>query len=139
MTVELTQEVSDRLSSDKYVWLTTVAKSGQPVPRLVWFFFDGTEITIYSMPNAAKIPHIKAHPRVSLNLDSDGNGRGTVVIGGEARVDEADADPIADEPYQGKYRDYAVSMGMTEQFLAAFSTRLKISIEKVWATPSAES
>jgi len=139
MTVELTQEVSDRLSSDKYVWLTTVAKSGQPVPRLVWFFFDGTEITIYSMPKSAKIPHIKAHPRVSLNLDSDGNGRGTVVIGGEARVDEADADPIADEQYQSKYRDYAVSMGMTEQYLAAFSTRLKISIEKVWATPSAKS
>src|ERR1700739_3795067 len=39
MTAELTQEVSDRLKSDRYVWLTTVAKSGQPVPRLVWFFF----------------------------------------------------------------------------------------------------
>ena len=86
----------------------------------------------------SEAPHIKAHPRVSLNLDSDGNGRGTVVVAGEARVDEADADPIADEQYQSKYRDYAVSMGMTEEFLAAFSTRLKISIEKVWATPSAE-
>ena len=138
MTVELTQEVSDRLSSDKYVWLTTVAKSGQPVPRLVWFFFDGTEITVYSMPNAAKLPHIKARPRVSLNLDSDGNGRGTVVVAGEASIDEVDADPIADEKYQSKYRDYAVSMGMTEEFLAAFSTRLKISIDKVWSTPPAE-
>jgi PPOX class probable F420-dependent enzyme len=138
MTVELTQEVSDRLSSDKYVWLTTVAKSGQPVPRLVWFFFDGTEITVYSMPNAAKLTHIKARPRVGLNLDSDGNGRGTVVVAGAARIDEVDADPIADEKYQAKYRDYAVSMGMTEEFLAAFSTRLKISIDKVWSTPSAE-
>jgi hypothetical protein len=35
MTVEFTQEVSDRLSSDKYGWLTTVAKSGQPVPDSV--------------------------------------------------------------------------------------------------------
>src|SRR6476620_9665 len=99
MTVELTQEVSDRLSTDKYVWLTTVAKSGQPVPRLVWFFFDGSEITIYSMPHAAKLAHIKARPLVSLNLDSDGNGRGTVVVAGEARIDEVDADPLADEPY----------------------------------------
>ena len=136
MAVELTQEVSDRLSSDKYVWLTTVAKSGQPVPRLVWFFFDGKEVTVYSQPNAAKLRHIKAHPRVSLNLDSDGNGRGTVVIGGEATIEVADADPIADEQYQAKYRDYAVSMGMTEEFLAAFSTRLKISIGKVWTTPT---
>jgi PPOX class probable F420-dependent enzyme len=136
MTVEFTQQVSSRLSSDKYGWLTTVAKSGQPVPRLLWFFFDGKEITVYSMPNAAKVRHIKAHSRVSLNLDSDGNGRGTVVVGGEARIDAVDADPIADEQYQAKYAEYAASMGMTKEFLTAFSTRLKISIDKVWTTPS---
>ena len=136
MAVDFTQEVSDRLSSDKYGWLTTVAKSGQPVPRLLWFFFDGKEITVYSMPNAAKVRHIKAHSRVSLNLDSDGNGRGTVVVGGEARIDAVDADPIADEQYQAKYAEYAASMGMTKEFLTAFSTRLKISINKVWTTPT---
>jgi len=137
MTVELTQEVSRRLESDRYGWLTTVAKSGQPVPRLVWFFFDGKDVTVYSMPNAAKVAHIKARPRVSLNLDSDGNGRGTVVVAGAARVDEVGADSLADEQYQAKYRDYAVSIGMGDEYLAAFSTRLKISIDKVWSTPSA--
>ena len=136
MAIELTQEVSSRLEFDRYGWLTTMAKSGQPVPRLLWFFFDGREITVYSMPNAAKVRHIKAHPRVSLNLDSDGNGRGTVVVGGEARIDAVDADPIADEQYQAKYAEYAASMGKTKEFLAAFSTRLKISIEKVWTTPT---
>ena len=136
MAIELTQEVSERLSSDNYGWLTTVAKSGQPVPRLVWFYFDGTDVVVYSEPNAAKVRHIKNHPRVSLNLDSDGNGRGTVVVAGEARIDEVDADPIADEKYQAKYRDYAATMGMTEEFRAAFSTRLKISIGKVWSAPT---
>ena len=135
MTAELTQEVSQRLESDKYAWLTTVAKSGQPVPRLVWFFFDGEDVTVYSMPDAAKVAHIKAHPRVSLNLDSDGNGSGVVVVGGEARVDAVDADPLADSQYQAKYGEYAKSMGMTEEFLGAFTTRLKISIDKVWTTP----
>jgi PPOX class probable F420-dependent enzyme len=138
MTTELTQEVSSRLKSDRYGWLTTVAKSGQPVPRLVWFSFDGKELTVYSMPNAAKVAHIKAHPRVSLNLDSDGHGSGVVVVGGEARVDAVDTDPVADEQHQAKYRDYAQSMGMTEEFLSAFNTRLKISVDKVWTTPSAE-
>jgi len=79
MSVELTQEVSSRLSSDHYCWLTTVAKSGQPVPRLIWFYFDGADLTVYSMPQAAKVAHIKAHPQVSLNLDSDGNGGGIIV------------------------------------------------------------
>jgi PPOX class probable F420-dependent enzyme len=138
MTAELTQEVSDRLKSDRYVWLTTVAKSGQPVPRLVWFFFDDEHVTMYSMPNAAKVAHIEAHPRVSLNLDSDGSGGGVVVVGGEARVDAVDADPIADAQYQAKYHDYALSMGMTEEFLAAFTTRLKVSIDKVWTSPPAQ-
>jgi PPOX class probable F420-dependent enzyme len=137
MTAGLTQEISQRLTSERYAWLTTVAKSGQPVPRLVWFYFDGEEVTVYSMPNAAKVAHIKAHPRVSLNLDSDGSGSGVVVVGGEARVDAVDADPIGDPQYDVKYRDYALSMGMTEEFLGAFNTRLKISIDKVWTTPSA--
>src|SRR6476661_1534527 len=137
MTAELTQEVSRRLESDRYVWLTTVTKSGQPVPRLVWFFFDGKEVTVYSMPKAAKIAHIKARPQVSLNLDSDGNGRGTVVVAGAARVDAVGADSLADEQYQAKYHDYAASIGMGDEYLAAFSTRLKISVDKLWSTPSA--
>ncbi|WP_319431865.1 TIGR03667 family PPOX class F420-dependent oxidoreductase [Mycobacterium sp. RTGN5] len=139
MTVELTQEVSRRLESDRYVWLTTVAKSGQPVPRLVWFFFDGEEVTVYSMPKAAKVAHITARPRVSLNLDSDGNGRGTIVVAGTARIDAVGADPLADKHYQAKYHDYAVGIGMSDEYLAAFSTRLRIAVDKVWSTPSASS
>jgi PPOX class probable F420-dependent enzyme len=138
MTAELTSEVSRRLESDRYAWLTTVAKSGQPVPRLVWFFLDGNQLIVYSMPNTAKVAHIKAHPRVSFNLDSDGSGGGVIVIGGVASVDAVDTDPIADPRYQAKYRDYALSRGMTEEFLAAFNTRIKINIDKVWTTPSAE-
>src|SRR4051812_48857667 len=37
MSTELTKESADRLTNDDYGWLTTVAKSGQPVPKLVWF------------------------------------------------------------------------------------------------------
>jgi PPOX class probable F420-dependent enzyme len=106
MTVELTQEVSDRLSSDNYGWLTTVAKSGQPVPRLVWFYFDGSDVIVYSEANAAKVRHIKARPRVSLNLDSDGNGAGIIIVGGNATVDAEGANPLED----GQYRRSTVSL-----------------------------
>ena len=112
MAVEFTQEVSNRLESDQYGWLTTVAKSGQPVPRLVWFYFDGTDVIVYSMPNAAKVRHIKNHPRVSLNLDSDGNGAGIIVVGGEARVDAADVDGRADGPFWAKYKADAERFGL---------------------------
>ncbi|MCV7257869.1 TIGR03667 family PPOX class F420-dependent oxidoreductase [Mycobacterium shimoidei] len=136
MSVELTQEVSSRLTSDHYAWLTTVAKSGLPVPRLVWFYFDGSELSVYSMPQAAKVAHIKARPLVSLNLDSDGNGGGIIVVGGTARVDATNVDGRDDEPYWRKYREDAERFGLTEA-IASYSTRLKISIDKVWTTPTA--
>ena len=136
MTVEFTQEVSSRLSSDKYGWLTTVAKSGQPVPRLVWFYFDGKDVIVYSEPNAAKVRHVKAHSRVSLNLDSDGNGSGIVVVGGVASVDAEDADPSADEHVSGEVQRRTPSLGFSKDFLAAYNTRLKITVDKVWTTPT---
>jgi PPOX class probable F420-dependent enzyme len=135
MSVELTQEVSDRLISDHYGWLTTVARSGQPVPRLIWFYFDGAKLTVYSMPQAAKIAHIKAHPQVSLNLDSDGNGGGIIVVGGVAAVDATDVDCHDDEPYWAKYSGDAAKFGLTEA-MTSYSTRLVITPTKVWTTPT---
>jgi PPOX class probable F420-dependent enzyme len=135
MSVELTQEVSSRLTSDHCGWLTTVAKSGQPVPRLIWFYFDGADLFVYSMPQAAKLTHIKAHPQVSLNLDSDGDGGGIIVVGGVAMVDATDIDCRTDEPYWAKYRDDAAKFGLTEA-MADYSTRLKITPTKVWTTPT---
>jgi PPOX class probable F420-dependent enzyme len=135
MSVELTQEVSSRLTSDHYGWLTTVAKSGLPVPRLVWFYFDGSDLTVYSMPNAAKVSHVKAHPQVSLNLDSDGNGSGIIVLGGTAEVVATDVDCRDNEPYWAKYREDADKFGLTEA-MATYSTRLRITPTKVWTTPT---
>lgn len=134
MTAELTQEVSSRLDADHYGWLTTVAKSGQPVPRLVWFHFDGTELTVYSEPKAAKVSHVRNHPRVSLNLDSDGNGAGVVAVGGEARIDAEGVDCRDDEPYWNKYRESADQFGLTDA-MGNYSTRIRIRVDKVWGTP----
>jgi PPOX class probable F420-dependent enzyme len=135
MAAEFTQEVSSRLQADHYGWLTTVAKSGQPVLKLVWFYFDGTDIVVYSMPNAAKVRHIGNHPRVSLNLDSDGNGGGIIVVGGEATVDATGADPREDGPYWAKYEADAIRFGLADA-MGDYETRLKISIDKVWTTPT---
>ena len=135
MTIELPKEASERLRADDYGWLTTVAKSGQPVPKLVWFYFDGTDVIIYSGPTAAKVRHIRAYPQVSLNLDSDRNGGGIIVIGGTATVDAEGSDPRNDEPYWAKYRELAAQFGLTEA-MAGYDTRLRISIEKVWTTPA---
>ncbi len=135
MTADLTPEIIERLRSDDYGWLTTIAKSGQPVPKLVWFFFDGTDIVVYTEPGAAKVRHIRNHPPVSLNLDSDGNGGGIIVIGGPARVDAEGVDLRTDTPYWAKYQAASDQFGLTDT-MGNFSTRLRITIEKVWTTPT---
>lgn len=135
MSVELPQEVSSRLTSDHYGWLTTVAKSGQPVPRLIWFYFDGFKLTVYSMPQAAKVSHIKAHPQVSLNLDSDGHGGGIIVVGGHATVDATGVDCREDGPYWAKYSEDAAKFGLTDA-MGSYSTRLTIAPSRVWTTPA---
>ena len=115
MAIDLTDEMSNRLVADQYGWLTTIAKSGLPVPRLIWFHFDGSAIYLYTMPGAAKVAHIRRHPQVSLNLDSDGNGGGIVVVAGTARVDAEGVDARSDRPYWAKYSAAAEQFGLTEQ------------------------
>lgn len=136
MSAELTPEVSGRLTKDDFGWLTTVSKSGLPVPRLIWFFFDGSDLSLYTLPRAAKIAHVRRHPQVSLNLDSDGRGSGIIVVGGTATVDAEGVDCRTDEPYWAKYAGVAEQAGLTEA-MGDYSTRIKMSIDKVWTTPEA--
>lgn len=137
MAVEFTHEVTSRLESDHYGWLTTVAKSGQPVPKLVWFYFDGADVVVYTMPGAAKVRHVENHPRVSLNLDSDGNGGGIIVVGGEARVDATGSDPRNDGPYWAKYEADAAQFGLTDA-MGDYDTRLRFTVDKIWTTPGSD-
>jgi PPOX class probable F420-dependent enzyme len=94
------------------------------------------DVIVYTEPNAAKVRHVRAHPRVSFNLDTDGNGAGIVIVGGVASVDAEGADPLTDERYVAKYGEYAASLGFSKEFLAAYNTRLKIAVDKVWTTPT---
>jgi PPOX class probable F420-dependent enzyme len=135
MTADLTQDVSARLTSDHYGWLTTVANSGQPVPKLIWFYFDGAALVIYTVPNSAKVAHIRRHPQVSLNLDSNGNGGDVVVIGGAATIDAEGVDCREDGPYWTKFSELADKFGLTEA-MGSYSTRIKVSVDKVWTTPT---
>ncbi len=51
-----------------------------------------------------------------------------------AVVDDVGVDPREDEQFWEKYEADAEQFGLTEA-IANYSTRLKISIDKVWTTP----
>lgn len=132
--IDLPDEAADRLHADRYGWLTTIAKSGMPVPKLVWFFFDGAGLIVYSEPTAAKVAHIARQPLISLHLDSDANGGGIVVVGGHAALDAEAVDCRDDEPYWNKYREHSAELGVTDE-MPAYSLRFRITPTRVWLTP----
>lgn len=121
-----------RLREDRLAWLTTVDGAGTPQPIPVWFLWDGGEsVLIYSKPDTAKLRAIGNHPRVSLNLDGDGNGGDIVVALGEAAV--SDDRPAHELPeYVEKYTPLLDRNGWTpEQFAADYSVPIRVTLRRV--------
>lgn len=57
------------------------------------------------------------------------------MVGGTASIDATDTDPRTDAAYWAKYAADAEQFGLAEA-MAAYNTRLRISIDKVWTTPT---
>lgn len=131
--VTVSHDITKRLSTARYAWLTTVDRSGIPVPTLVWFRFDGKCVTVYSPPRAARITHIFEHPQVSLHLESDGIGSGLIIAGGSAAVIAERVDPRDDREFWAKYHVEAEVTGLTEA-IGAYSSRISITPTTLWTT-----
>ena len=121
-----------RLREEKIAWLTTVDGAGTPQPIPVWFLWDGEEsVLVYSQPDTPKLRNIERNPRISLNLDGDGQGGNIVVLLGEARV--SDDPPASDVPeYVDKYDDYMDRNGwMPEDFARLYSVPIRIRLRRL--------
>ena len=84
MVFELTDRIERHLAVDLIAWLTTVTPAGRPAPRPVWFVWDGSAITIYSLndsatrglpgrarpgrPVSAKLRHLQVNDQVAVHF-----------------------------------------------------------------------
>jgi PPOX class probable F420-dependent enzyme len=131
-STEFGARVARHLRDEIVVWLTTVTPAGWPLPRPVWFLWDGAEsVVVYSQPGA-RVRSIEANPRVTLSFSGDGRGGDIVVLSGRATVD-AEAPPAdrADD-YRAKYDAHIARIGMTpESFAQRYSVPLRIGITRV--------
>ena len=121
------QRAQRRLREDRIGWLTTASRDGTPQPVPVWFLWDRPEsFLLYSKPGTAKLRNIAERPRVSLHLDSDGQGSDIVVVLGSAAVtDDPPAHLVAD--YVEKYAGLIARNSWTpESFAADYSVALRI-------------
>ena len=127
-------KVRDRLENEPVTWLTTVRPNGQPQTSVVWFLLEGDEILMYSLPDTARVSNIRSNPRVSVNLEGDGQGGAVVTMEGKARID-ADAPRASEHPaYLGKYNERIKNNGWTaDSFSRDYPMAVRISIDSVRA------
>ncbi|HEY8760320.1 MAG TPA: TIGR03667 family PPOX class F420-dependent oxidoreductase [Candidatus Dormibacteraeota bacterium] len=129
----LGKRITERLRTEKAIWLTTVDPDGTPQPNPVWFLWEGSTVLVYSHNKAARLRNLRANPRVSLNFDTQDQADGDVhVISGKARI--ADDEPVVtqNEPYLKKYAEAIVKIGFdNEKFAKLYSVALRITPEKV--------
>jgi PPOX class probable F420-dependent enzyme len=118
------------LRDERVVWLTTVTPAGAPLPRPVWFLWDGERtVLVFSLARTARTRNIEANPRVSLNFAGDGGGGDIVVLSGRATI-EPDAQPAHRVPaYVEKYGWGFARLGVTpEQFADRYSVPIRIEL-----------
>jgi PPOX class probable F420-dependent enzyme len=130
--IEFSARVARRLREELVVWLTTVTRSGAPLPRPVGFLWDGGDtVSVYSQPGA-RIRNITRNPKVTLNFDGDGQGGNIVVISGTAEVDESRPSAADNTAWVAKYAREWERSGMTaEAFAQRFSIPVQIRIAAV--------
>jgi PPOX class probable F420-dependent enzyme len=117
---------------ENIAWLTTVSPSGKPTPRPVWFVFDGTAFTVFSQPDKAKLKHIENNPHVTLNFNSDDQGRNILVIAGLAEIDRTLV-PSTAPGYLEKYEPRFAMIGMdTPAFDKSYSVGIRITPQRTW-------
>jgi PPOX class probable F420-dependent enzyme len=125
---KLGRQVKRRLAKEAAIWFTTVGSDLTPQPRPVWFLWDGESILIFSQPGAHKVHHLKAHPKVALNLSSDELGHGVAVITGTAAVDSSVPPAHMVASYFKKYRRRISYLGMSpEEFSREYSVAIRVT------------
>ncbi|HSZ42928.1 MAG TPA: pyridoxamine 5'-phosphate oxidase family protein [Trebonia sp.] len=136
MTFELTEQIERHLISDQIGWLTTVTPTGWPAPKPVWFVWDGSAITVYSLNTGAKLRHVEASDKVTLHFDSGPGGGDIVVISGHARR-VPDAPPPSKFPgLLDKYMPAIEAMNQTPQWYDdEYGAAIRITPARVWTIP----
>jgi PPOX class probable F420-dependent enzyme len=110
------------------IWLTTTGADDTPQPNPVWFLWDGESILVYSLPNAARVAHIKKNPRVSLNFNSNERGGDVVVIAGDARFEPDEPPASANQVYIEKYAEFLARLRYTpDSFADKYSLAIRIT------------
>jgi PPOX class probable F420-dependent enzyme len=130
---EFGARVARRLRTEEVAWVTTVSPSGAPLPRPIWFLWDGAESVLVYSRRGARTRNIQANPRVTFSFDSDGQGGDIVVLTGRASMDRAAPGADRHEAYLAKYAGQIERIGVSlEDFAARFAVPVRIRFFRLY-------
>jgi PPOX class probable F420-dependent enzyme len=132
LSADTAAALDERLRAENIGWLTTVSPAGQPQSSPVWFLWDDGEFLVYAQPRSLKVRNIRAHPQVSLHLNSNDHGGAVVTFEATARI-AADQPPVDQtDAYVAKYRAGIASLGITPEKMGAdYSAALRLTPTRV--------
>jgi PPOX class probable F420-dependent enzyme len=133
LTTKLGRAAKRHLKNEYVIWLTTVDSNLTPQPRPVWFLWGQDSFLIFSKPNAHKVQHIAANPRVALHFNTDETGdHHVIVFTGEAVIDPNCAPAHKVRAYLKKYKRGILDLDMTpDAFSAEYSMAIRIEPTQV--------
>ena len=135
MPFEITDQIKRHLIEDRLLWLTTVTPGGRPIPRPIWFFWDGSHILIYSLNSAVRLANIRANEKVSVHFNSSVEGEDAVEVAGTAEIVRSPPLPSANELYMAKYgRDIEAATDFDlESVDRDYCTLIRFEPVRTWA------
>ncbi len=115
-----------RLKKDLVAWLCTVGAGSRPHATLVWFWWDGESLVVYSVPGV-KTRDIESNPNVEVHLNSDADGSEMVRVDGTAEIASRKRPAVLDPAYVRKYRASLKALGYTpDQFASEYFIQIRI-------------
>lgn len=70
-----------------------VGLDGDPRVVPIAFHWNGSEIIVCTVPTSAKVPALRAHPRASLTIDTDGYPPKVLLVRGDVTLEIVDGVP----------------------------------------------
>lgn len=122
-----------RLSDERIIWFTTTGADGTPQPNPVWFLWEEPDsFLVYNRPDAHRLAHVVARPRVALHFDGNGEGGDIVVFTGRADLDPDLPPAHQSDPYLAKYREAMIQVsGGVEAFAAQYPAGVRVRVDRV--------
>lgn len=80
---QTSEQVEQRLSSERNIWLATMRPNGAPHLIPIWFVSHEGRLFICTDPKSVKVRNLERNPSVALALE---NGTSPVILEGTARV-----------------------------------------------------